>query len=101
MDLEPSLHGEESPEESTPEFHWYHKASALLVIIFCLEVGLFLIAFPWSEYWETNFFFSFAPGWYQFWQNAYARGAVSGLGALNIYISFQEVFRLRRFARGR
>ncbi len=92
---------EDSSEDAPSEFRWYHKASALLVIILCLEVGLFLVAFPWTEYWETNFFFSFGPGWYRFWQNAYARGAVSGLGALNIYISFVEVFRLRRFAKGR
>jgi hypothetical protein len=29
----------------------------------------------------------------------YVRGAVSGLGAVNLYISFVEILRLRRFAR--
>ena len=31
--------------------------------------------------------------------NAYVRGAVSGVGVLNLYISFLEIFRLRRFSR--
>jgi hypothetical protein len=30
------------------------------------------------------------------WENAYFRGALSGLGLVNIYISLGEVFRLRR-----
>jgi hypothetical protein len=28
----------------------------------------------------------------------YVRGAISGLGVLNLYISLGEVFRLRRFS---
>src|SRR5205085_2785100 len=34
-----------------------------------------------------------------YWENMYVRGAVSGLGVVNLYISFLEIFRLRRFAR--
>jgi hypothetical protein len=34
-----------------------------------------------------------------YWDNLYVRGAVSGLGAVNLYISLVEIFRLRRFAR--
>jgi hypothetical protein len=34
-----------------------------------------------------------------YWDNAYLRGAVSGLGIVNVYISLVEIFRLRRFAR--
>ena len=33
------------------------------------------------------------------WDNMYVRGAVSGLGVANLYISFAEIFRLKRFAR--
>jgi hypothetical protein len=35
------------------------------------------------------------------WDNPYVRGAVSGLGIVNIYISFSELFRLRRFSKQR
>jgi hypothetical protein len=39
------------------------------------------------------------PEWRLYWDNAYLRGAVSGLGIVNVYISLVEIFRLRRFAR--
>lgn len=89
----------DAPERTTAvEYRWYHKASALLGIVFCLEIGIFLMAMPWTPYWDGNFFLSIQPGWRQFWNSSYARGAVTGLGALNVYIAFGEVVRLRRFA---
>ena len=69
--------------------------------MFCFEMGIFLLVLPWTEVWETNYFSWIAPGsgwWRGLWMSPYARGAVSGLGLLNIYIAFVEVFRLRRFA---
>ena len=82
-----------------PTYHWYHKMSAVLFITFCLEVGLFLLIFPWTEYWDNNYFSVFIPEWHTYWDNMYVRGAISGLGIVNLYISFVEIFRLRRFAK--
>jgi NhaP-type Na+/H+ or K+/H+ antiporter len=82
-----------------PVYHWYHKIWAVLLITFCLEIGLFLTVFPWTTYWEINYFSQLLPGWRVLWYNAYLRGAVSGLGVLNLYIALAEIFRLRRFAR--
>ena len=81
-----------------PRYRWYHKFSALLFIVFCLEVGLFLLVFPWTDAWDANYFAVFVPEWHYWWMNAYVRGAISGVGVLNLYIAFSEVFRLRRFA---
>jgi hypothetical protein len=39
------------------------------------------------------------PQMKSFWDNLYVRGAVSGLGVVNLYISLVEIYRLRRFAR--
>ena len=82
-----------------PSYRWYHKLSAVLFVAFCLEIGFFLMIFPWTEYWGGNFFSTFVPEWRQYWQNAYMRGAISGLGVVNLYISAVEIFRLRRFAK--
>jgi len=81
------------------EYRWYHKMSAVLLITFCLEVGLFLTVFPWTDYWESNYFATLLPQIHQYWDNLYVRGAISGLGLINLYISLVEVFRLRRFAK--
>ena len=86
---------------ATPGYRWYHKASALLFIVFCLEIGVVLLIFPWSEYWDNNFFANWTPQLRDIWENPYVRGAVSGLGIVNIFISFGELFRLRRFSRPR
>ena len=88
----------DAPEApAVPMYRWYHKLFALIFIAFCLEIGIVLLVLPWSEYWDNNFFASMAPGWDHLWSNSYFRGAVSGLGMINILISVGELFRLRRF----
>ena len=82
-----------------PVYRWRHKMAAVLFITFCLEVGFFLLVFPWTDAWESNYFSTFVPEWHRYWENLYMRGAVSGIGAVNLYISFVEMFRLKRFAR--
>jgi hypothetical protein len=81
------------------DYRWYHKLMAVVFISVCLEVGLFLLIFPWTEYWAGNFFASLIPEWNRYWENMYARGAISGLGVIDLYISFVEILRLRRFAK--
>lgn len=82
-----------------PAYHWYHMMSAVVFITFCLEIGLFLLIFPWTEYWDANYFSGLLPRMKDYWDNLYIRGAVSGLGVVNVYISLVEILRLRRFAR--
>ena len=82
-----------------PRPRWYHKMSAILFITFCLEIGFFLLIFPWTDYWGGNYFSNLFPQMEAWWDNMYVRGAVSGLGVANLYISFAEIFRLKRFAR--
>jgi hypothetical protein len=82
-----------------PRYRWYHKVVALIFIVFCLELGMFLVIFPWSDIWDRNLFPTLSPEWREYWDNPYLRGALSGLGILNVYISLVEIFRLRRFSR--
>ncbi len=80
-------------------YRWYHKLSAVLLVVFCFEIGLFLVIFPWTPFWDTNYFGGMIPRWHEVWDNLYFRGAVSGLGVVNLYIAVLELYRLRRFAR--
>jgi hypothetical protein len=82
-------------------YRWYHRVTALLFIVFCLEIGVVLLVFPWSEYWDNNFFTTWTPKLRDFWDSSYVRGGVSGLGVVNVFISFTELFRLRRFSKSR
>lgn len=75
---------------------WFQKLGTLLFIVVCFEVGVFLLIFPWMEYWDHNSIASLAPWTRDVWDSAYFRGALSGLGLVNIYIALAEVFRWRR-----
>lgn len=78
--------------------HWSRKLWSILFIVFCLEIGLFLLIYPWTDMWGDNMFLSMAPRWNTLWFSGYFRGLLSGLGALNVYIAVVEIIRLRRFA---
>lgn len=74
---------------------------ALLIVVVCLELGLFLLVFPWTDYWTSNYFATFVPKYFWIWDSAYFKGAISGVGVVNLCICFSEIFRLRRFAGSR
>jgi hypothetical protein len=82
-----------------PRYRWYHKTAGVVFVSFCLALGLFLLIFPWTDLWEANYFSTWIPEWHQYWDNLYVRGAVSGVGVVNLYIALVEMFRLRRFTR--
>jgi hypothetical protein len=90
---------EAPPEAAPPHARWYHKLAAFVYIVFCFEIGVFLLLFPWVELWDRNYFSALAPAWETVWNSPYFKGAVSGLGLIDIGISFAELLRLRRFAR--
>jgi hypothetical protein len=85
----------EEPSE-VAKVPWHYKLAVLLFIIVCFEVGVFLLVFPWMDYWNNNTIAGIAPWVRSVWESPYFRGALSGLGLVNIYISLAEVFRLRR-----
>jgi len=81
---------------------WFQRLSAVLFIIFCFELGLFLLIYPWTDGWSDNYFAwvvkgAIQPAWHTVWNNSYLRGAISGLGLVNLWIAVAEVFRM--FAR--
>ena len=76
---------------------WYRKTLAVFFATFCLEMGFFLLLFPWTA-WASDFA-AFKPTWAPYWENAWVRIAISALGAVNLYVASIEIYRLRRFAR--
>ncbi len=55
----------------------------LSVILFCLELGVFLLLLPWTSLWERNFFLLRYPELEPWLLNYYLRGALSGLGLVD------------------
>lgn len=77
------------------------KVTAIVYILICFEVGILLIILPWKPFWEDNFFLYFitsklnAPWIPTFMTSGYMRGAVTGLGVLNILAGLRDIFRFR------
>jgi polyferredoxin len=63
----------------------------LLLIAFFLEVGFALIIVPWSTFWERNYFAQALPFVGQVITNDFVRGAVSGLGLVNVLTGVSEL----------
>jgi len=62
----------------------------LLVGIF-LEVGAVLLVVPWTMYWQQNYFATTIPLVHSLITNNFVRGAVSGLGVLNLLAGIVEL----------
>lgn len=64
----------------------------LLLTAFFFEAGLVLVIVPWSVYWERNYFVQAIPLLEPLLTNDFVRGAVSGLGLLNLVAGLVEIW---------
>jgi hypothetical protein len=63
----------------------------LVLVVFFFEVGIVLIFIPWSAFWDRNYFAQMVPSLQALITNNFFRGAVSGLGVLNVVAGFVEL----------
>jgi hypothetical protein len=72
----------------------------ILYILYSLEVGSFLLVLPWLPIWDNNYLLYLYPHMRQVVSNSFLKGAVLGLGILNILIGVQEIVEFRRTLKG-
>jgi hypothetical protein len=65
-------------------------------ICVCLEVGIFLLVVPWSPLWTGSLLLGYYPALRPLYLSAYVRGAISGLGLLNLWFGFKDLWDFRR-----
>ena len=69
-----------------------NRLLAVAFILFCLEIGLFLVFVPWSDFWDYNSLLNYVhPGLRVIVLNNFFRGGVSGLGAIDILFGLYEL----------
>ena len=56
----------------------------LVVVAFFFEFGIALLVVPWSSFWDRNYFAAAVPLIHTIIKNNFVRGAVSGLGVINL-----------------
>lgn len=68
-----------------------------IYLLYCFEVGLFLVIFPWMQLWGSNALLTYFPDLMrEIVLSNYARGAVSGLGLANLLMGIREVIHTSR-----
>jgi hypothetical protein len=83
------------------------KLTIIFFILICFEIGILLVILPWvpSPSWNENYLLVLAadkmhwPWLALAMKSGYARGAVSGLGVLNIILGVWEIINFKRTSR--
>jgi hypothetical protein len=65
--------------------------SRLALAAIFLEFGIVLVVVPWSRYWDRNYFSESRPQLHVIATNNFVRGAVSGLGLVNVGVAIVEL----------
>lgn len=68
-------------------------------VLLYFELGALLIVLPWSRFWEQNYFLSRFPSLIPILLHPSLRGAVSGLGVLDMFLAAGMVRRRPASAR--
>ncbi len=63
------------------------RALYFLLVLLCFELGVVLVFLPWTQWWERNYFLRLYPELIPWALSPFSRGAVTGLGVLDIFIA--------------
>jgi hypothetical protein len=105
MSQQPNLFSYEAPVTPPPRFavsapqdpqtprkspRWLQRLDLFVRVIVCLYLGLFIVVLPWLHFWDENRLLTLIPHLAPLLLNGVARGIVSGLGLLNIWIAIHD-----------
>jgi hypothetical protein len=91
-----SLTPDTAPDQVSATHSRSNRVMRWCFAIFTFEIGLFLAVFPWVYLWDWNYFQDLFPALEIIWDDPYLRGALTGLGLVNIYVACLEVVKLLR-----
>lgn len=74
---------------------WLHRLSLVIFVIFCIELGMLLTVLPWTRVWTDNSLLAAHPSWRALVQDNFARGVVTGLGLIDVWIGIWEAVHYR------
>jgi hypothetical protein len=76
---------------STRRWHvWLFRIRALLFVTLCATFGVLLTIVPWTPKWTDNPLLLNFPDLRNIVSSGFVRGAISGLGILNLWVGFWE-----------
>ena len=93
----PSRLAASTPESKPPRQspRWLQRLDLFVRVIVRLYLGLVIVVLPWMHFWDDNRLFALVPHLAPLLLNGVARGIVSGLGLLNIWIAIHDAIHYR------
>ena len=88
----PTPHTGEAPAEMPL---WLQRLFLIVYVVFCIELGIVMVALPWSTLWLNNNLLIHWPEARHFMAHGFVRGAVSGLGLLDVWLGISEAIHYR------
>ncbi|HUX65905.1 MAG TPA: hypothetical protein VMV31_00295 [Terriglobales bacterium] len=84
---------------TAPPRLWLGHLGRAALVVLCIEIGLLLLTLPWMALWDHAFWVAHwrtsHPLWLRTLLSPYLRGAVSGLGLVNLWSATSEITRFR------
>ncbi len=78
--------------------HWMARIEAIIRILVTLYLGLLVLVLPWLAFWSQNNLWTYSPMLQVLGGSGFFRGAVSGLGLLNIVAAVLDARSARELA---
>jgi hypothetical protein len=88
-------HGVVSVRRVSTAHLWLRRVGVLLFVFLCATLGVMLMILPWRPEWSDNSLLLPYPATREFVSSGFARGVVTGLGLLNVWIGFWEAIQYR------
>ena len=81
-----------SPSLSKPSGFdlWIQRLKLGIDVVFFIELGMILLIIPWTPVWTQNSLLTGFPTVKMVADHGFLRGAVSGLGLINIWIGISD-----------
>lgn len=74
---------------------WLQRLFTGVYVLFCMTLGLALVTLPWTDGWFEDGFFARWPAVQHMLHQGFVRGAVSGLGLVDIWLGVLEAVHYR------
>jgi hypothetical protein len=90
-----------SPKDGRkPSARVFPRILKVIYILYWGIVGIALVLFPWQSIWENNYLLYLYPQIRPLVANPFFKGAVLGLGIVNILIGIREIVHFKNASRG-
>jgi hypothetical protein len=74
---------------------WLARIWLGVKVILFIQAGMMLLIVPWTPIWERNSLVSTSFGLQELLHSGFVRGAISGLGLINIWIGIADAVNYR------